>query len=217
MARPRKRQAVKLKKRQEVFQRAYQEWKPWAGYHSHLTGKRLAFEGARTGIGAIYEKQVMRVFLQLDRAIMDLVSADKIALGDPKVLERIEQAQWLGDKNFFDGLALAVRANVGIDRRMSEDPTVAVIYNCAVKYLHGDKKCIKREYYRWQDMDIEKRRKEKPQDKSFQALLHQWQIGKEAIMGMGLEHFRARVKRMVEQLRRGSMPIPTPIDNNTSR
>ncbi len=217
MARPRKREAVNLKDRQEVFQRAYQEWKPWAGYHSHLTGKRLAFEGARTGIGAIYEKQVMRVFLQLDRAIIDLVSADKIALGDPKVLERIEQAQWLGDKTFFEGLALAVRANVGIDRRMAEDPIVAVIYNCAVKYLHGDTKCIKEAYYRWKKMDFEGRRKEKPRDKSLQALLNQWQIGKDAIMDMGLEHFRARVKRMAEQLRRGSMPIPTPIDKNPRR
>lgn len=217
MARPRKREAVNLKKLQEAFERAYREWEKWKGYHSHLPGKGLAFEGARTGIGAIHEKQVTEVFSQFDRAIMGLVSADKIALGDPKVLERIEQAQWLGDKTFFEGLALAVRANVGIDRRMAEDPTVAVIYNCAVKYLHGDTKCIKEAYYRWKKMDFEGRRKEKPRDKSLQALLNQWQIGKDAIMGMGLEHFRARVKRMAEQLRRGSMPIPTPIDNNTSR
>ena len=217
MARPREREIVNLKKRQEVFQQAYQEWKPWAGYHSHLPGKSLAFEGAHTATGAIYENQVKRAFSQLDRAIMDFVSVDKTALGDPKVLERIQQAQWLGDKTFFDRLALAVKATVGIDGRISADPTVADIYRCAVKYLHGDKKCIKETYYRWKDMDIEKRRREKPQDKSFQALLDHWQKGKEAIMGMGLENFRARVKRMAEQLRRGSMPIPTPIDKNTSR
>ena len=40
----------------------------WAGYHSHLSGKGYALEGARTRIGAIHEKEVTKAFTQVDRA-----------------------------------------------------------------------------------------------------------------------------------------------------
>lgn len=209
MVQKRKTLKVDREKFLKLFEQAYEEWKKWAGFHSHLPPERHALQGAITGNRSL-EEEVSRAFRIFDNAIKILVSHDKTALGDPRVLERITQAQRLGDRDFFEQLAQAVKTNVGIDRRLAKDPVVAVIYHCAVRYLNGDRNCIKETYRRWQQMDIEKRRQKRPNDKEYQSMIDHWEKGKESIAGErgGLENFRRRVRHLANQLKKSSMPVP---------
>jgi hypothetical protein len=212
MERKRRKFKVDRQESPELFEQAYSEWKKWSRFHSHLPPARHALQGAVLG-NASLEKEVSRAFGIFDNAIMILVSHDKTALGDPRVLERIKQAQWLGDRDFFEDLAVAVKSNVGIGRRMATDPAVEVIYDCAVRYLHGDRKCIREEYRHWVGMEFEQRRQERPKDKKYQSMIDHWEKTKESIAGEhgGLENFRRRVKHMANQIKKSSMPIPVPI------
>jgi hypothetical protein len=204
----RKRRTLKVDREEflKLFEQAYQEWKKWSGFHSHLPPARHALQGAVMG-NASLEKEVSRAFGIFDNAIKILVSHDKTALGDPRVLERIKQAQWLGDRYFFEELAQAVKTNVGIDKRLARDPAVAVYYECAVRYLHGDRKCIREEYRHWVGMKIEQRAK----DKKYQSMIDHCERAKERIERSGLENFRRRVKHMASQLKKASIPIPVPV------
>ena len=215
MARKIRKKLVDLKQFMEVFEEAYQEWKKWSVFHSHLPAEGLAMAGGRLPGSSRYEREVKKAYGQFDNAIKIIIAHNKLALVDPRVIERIEQAQWMGDTYFFEELAGAIKKNVGIDRRVAEDPAVGVIYDCAVKYHNGDKNCILEEYRRWEEMDIQARRRKRPRDVKFQSIVDHWEKGKTSIVGNGLENFRARVIRMAKQLLRGSMPIPIPI--NTKR
>jgi len=208
MARKRRRERVDFEHLLQDLEQTYQKWKPHEGFPGYIVRKGRAFSGSFVPGTKPKEEDIEKVFYRFDKAIMNLVASNKLALGEPRVLERIRQAQSVGEWDFFDELAGAIKKNIGFDRRMANDPAVFGIHYCAVKFLHGDKKFIREEYHRWEKMEIEKRRQEKPGDQKFQSHLDHLAKIKASITKGNLESFRAKVKRMVEQLQRGSMPIP---------
>jgi len=223
--------AVSVASLRDRMERAYLEWKKCAGQHSWLIGRDLAFAGAmhdpfeNSPSNVKIRREVNAAFDEFDRAIVKLVERDKTAIGDPRILERISQAQSLDDKNFFKYLGLGLGSNVGIDKRYSKRDEVATLFKCAVAYLEGNENLIKEEYEHWKNFNIEKRRLEKPidleeycstKDADFKAVVALWEKAKKSMTGESYNNvkgdfatFHQRVIGLAEQLRRGSIPLPT--------
>ena len=207
--------APSLKSLYEKLEQCYLKWKK---YHSAaLLRDGLDFNGARAirsdPAGVKLHKDTSTAFDEFDQSICKLITRDKTALGDSRILERIRQAQWFGDKKFFNDLGYAVQANVGLDTRVSKRAGVMIVRMCAEDYLiDGNESSIEEAYNYWKDFDIEKRRKEQP---DADLLIDRWQKIKEDITGESesgeggdLKSFRDRVKTLAHQIQKKAIPIP---------
>lgn len=216
---PRKHSIRALPSIQSLYEKLEQSYLEWKRYHpAALLRDGLDFNGARAirsdPAGVKLHKDTTTAFDEFDQAICKLITRDKTALGDSRILERIRQAQWFGDKKFFDDLGYAVRANVGLDTRVSKRAGVMIVRMCAEDYLiDGNESSIEEAYNYWKDIDIEKRRKEQP---DADLLISRWQKIKEEITGESesggeggdLRSFRDRVKTLAQEIQKRAIPIP---------
>jgi hypothetical protein len=195
----------------QKLEEAYVEWKNCPGHHSLLDHDRvLAMQGAELGM-----ERSKSAYDNFDQAIFKIIRRSKQAIGDPRIIERIRQAELPQhrDKKFFDQLGDALKKNVGMNLKTSRRSDVAELYRCAQEYRNGNEVELRKTYDRWTSFDIDARRSQRPNDVVYQTMVDQWERAKYLIVGGndkqegGYDSFQDRIKRLAHALDKRSMPV----------
>ena len=155
---------------------------------------------------SLIKKQVKSAYDNFDQAIFKLVRRSKRAVGDPRIIERIRQAElpWFDDRQFFDQLGGALKENIGMHSKTSRRKDIAALYLCADEYRNGNEVALKETYKYWENFDIESRRREQPKN----PMVDHWECVKYSIAGEdGYKGFKERVRALAHALDKRGVPI----------